>query len=114
MKDAKGHGSTAHGTGVDQIGQIKTMPLNKLRPHGPTDPALVNKYRELIKSGAPITPILIDTNNLIWDGHHRYEAYKAEGIKRAPVEIQKPMVAAGMSNVPTKRPKSFGDPERYM
>jgi hypothetical protein len=64
MKDAKGHGSTAHGTGVDQIGQIKTMPLNKLRPHGPTDPALVNKYRELIKSGAPITPILIDTNNL--------------------------------------------------
>lgn len=122
MKDAKGHGSDAHSSGVNAIGQSRpiakikptqnpmnnapvgsqritfdtgsTYDLETLRKGGTrltpeANKAIIESYREKIRSGTPIPPILITEEGHIVDGNHRHAAYKAEKVKTAPVEIMK-------------------------
>jgi hypothetical protein len=48
-------------------------------------PGLTKKTMKKIKSGTFDRPILVDRNNRIVNGHHRYDAYKLLGYQKAEV-----------------------------
>ena len=55
------------------------IPLDKLR---------VNTMVKKLKDGGVLPPITVDENNMVIDGHHRYEAYKLAGMNEIPVEYK--------------------------
>ena len=70
-------------------------PLAEIRP-GPQyyverlwrDPKAVEWvefYRQAIRDGRKIKPILLQRNGFIVDGHHRWRAYTLEGVETVPV-----------------------------
>lgn len=110
MKDALGHGSNVgHSTGVNKVGQVFDIPINRVRPSPDFDlrgwdgdfskiggghvfqpnmrtaegnAQTVSNLRGLIRSGVQLDPIEIDRKrNVITEGHHRYVAMKLEGGK---------------------------------
>jgi hypothetical protein len=66
--------------------RIAILPISVLRPHERVDPDLVKELAEDIKEcGFLRKPIVVDHETLIIiDGHHRVEALKRLGCKRAP------------------------------
>ena len=105
MKDAKGHGSDprgAHSQGVDQIGRLaghsysrpKIVSIDQVHLVGHTlnwnvqDHAAVNSYRQQIRSGEKLAPVIVDRNQNIIDGTHRYAAFKAEGKTKISVVVE--------------------------
>jgi hypothetical protein len=101
MKDAKGHGSDPRGThsqGVQQvgnlgsIGQYKAVPVTSLTPsfdifQGINQQRVVDKLRSAIQGGASMPPLKVTPSGRIIDGHHRFEAFKQEGLKSVRVKI---------------------------
>ena len=105
MKDAKGHGSDprgAHSDGVQSVGRYpghtysrtKTVHVNHISLIGhelvrtTRDRETVNYFRQQIRAGAKIPPIIVDRQGNIMDGSHRYVAFKAEGKTRVPVIVE--------------------------
>jgi len=99
MKDALGHGSAAHQSGVSQIGVTQMVPINSIhasynvldpnRPRFAMQQANVDYQRKLIRSGAPMDPLLVTKNGAVLDGHHRLLAYQAEGKSTVPVQVMR-------------------------
>jgi hypothetical protein len=57
-----------------------------------TNKEQVKSYREQIRSGKKLAPLEVvytkeDKKFRLLDGHHRYLAYKAEGVKKVPVRV---------------------------
>ena len=106
----------AHAEGVDQIGKTQTMAVDKIHPtenlflgkDGPVavpaqfrnlqDPhhielhdrgaqAQVDQIRSAIRAGQEVSPINVKSNGDIVDGHHRFEAFKQEGVKQIQVRV---------------------------
>lgn len=119
MKDAHGHGSDPRGThsqGVQAVGKPPEMwDINRLhptedmgeimitKPDGtqtfqlmPSDQATVDSMRKTIRSGGYMPPLIASRNGDLLDGHHRLEAYKAEGVKQVPVDPQPTPSYAGI------------------
>jgi len=63
--------------------------LDTLRPHEHTQPALLGKTIDAIRTdGFVRRPILVESRHLvILDGHHRYEALRRLGCKRTPAYL---------------------------
>jgi ParB-like chromosome segregation protein Spo0J len=94
MKDSKGHGSNPRGAqnaGVENIDQPENMLVNSIKPVEHTlNRALVNSFRASIRAGRPIPPIEVRGTKefgIVFDGHHRLAAYKAEKQKTIPVRL---------------------------
>ena len=54
------------------------------------DRAKVNAIRAALRAGETVPPIEVSGSKgfgLVFDGHHRLAAYKAEGIKNIPVNV---------------------------
>ncbi len=65
---------------------VAILPISILRPHECVDPGLVKEIAGDIRScGLIRKPIVVDRETLIIiDGHHRVDALKRLGCKRAP------------------------------
>ncbi|HEV8595627.1 MAG TPA: ParB N-terminal domain-containing protein [Thermoplasmata archaeon] len=63
--------------------------LEKLRPHEQTQPALLAKIADaLVADGCVIRALLVESRHMvILDGHHRFEALRRIGCRRAPVYL---------------------------
>lgn len=92
MKDAKGHGSNPRGGAAHQVAINTLVPnranigwVKKMAAHDSQyGQSAIDMYRARIRAGETLPPIAIDERNRIRDGHTRYLAYKAEGVKNIP------------------------------
>jgi hypothetical protein len=68
---------------------ISSMSVDKIHPTKETNPEKVEHFREAIKRGENLSPILVHVTpsgrKECIDGHNRLEAYEKEGIKNIPV-----------------------------
>lgn len=97
MKDARGHGSDprgAHSQGVQAVGgtPVAMRSMSSMHPYyhadlTPQDKAVVEGMRQTIRSGGTLPPMTILPDGRVNDGNHRWYAYKAEGVKEAPVYV---------------------------
>lgn len=53
----------------------------------PTAVAWVNYYRECIRNGVKLDPIIVDARLFIVDGHHRWRAHVLENVKTIRVIV---------------------------
>lgn len=69
--------------------QFKIMDIKLLKAHEALDEELLKEFlEELKRDGYVKKPILVeDRNYVILDGHHRVEALRLMGYKRAPVYL---------------------------
>lgn len=71
----------------EDISDLEFIGIDKLKmnygeyPEDNKIASIVNKF----KNNIPIEPIVLNRNNTILDGHHRFEAAKLLGIKEVPV-----------------------------
>lgn len=64
---------------------IEWVPIEELRPHEAIDEELLKRVIEKLKHEGLKDPIVVDKETrVILDGHHRYAACKALGMKAIP------------------------------
>jgi ParB-like chromosome segregation protein Spo0J len=68
------------------INQIQPVPehlvLSEL-----LEPAAVDVYRRRIRAGEAIEPLIVTQNGDLLDGHHRWLAFKAEGVSLVRAQV---------------------------
>ena len=122
MKDAKGHGSDprgAHAQGVNQIGRIIDVPIQKLRAiqsyGAEQDEKHIQGIQASMRNGATLNPIKVTpymNSYLISDGHHRAEAGAREGHLSISATVVSPRSYVGKSAIQTA--KDYGNsPWKY-
>ena len=100
MKDAKGHGSAAHQSGVEAAlpQGVREIPLTDIYKWQDVNPELVETYRNTMRSGGQFPPISVvermrdfddrtSPKYSIRDGSHRYAAAQAEGLKTIRAKV---------------------------
>ncbi len=56
---------------------LKKVPFNIIKPHQENlNEKLITQLKKKIKEEGLLCPLVINTNNKLLDGHHRYEAIK--------------------------------------
>ena len=76
----------ALGTNLWPINQIRTVPEH-LALIELLEPAAVDVYRRRIRAGEPIEPLIVTKNGDLLDGHHRWLAFKAEGVSLIRAQV---------------------------
>lgn len=85
-------------------GDIQYAPIDGMKigreAMGETDPSTVAAYRERIRNGEVLDPVVVtrDADGQIWvqDGKHRLQAMQEEGVQNAPIVMKTEAVDPGI------------------
>lgn len=85
-----------------------TSSLHFAQPEEDTNLSRVEYYKRMMEADKPLPPIIVDAENNIIDGHHRWLAAEQLGIKKVPIEIDR--LGSEQNEFDTHEPESIQDP----